>query len=553
VAKAIGDLVNGKETESASNLLNVSTLLNAILYTQGRTGAEGDYRLLDVFASNCTSTRTPARLLKPLVQALTTSGGGRFEVIKSACERGAFNDLRLIDPSIAALGDSFPELADLVSEKILPGYGPGIAPRLKSSLDLKGKRHDARKLQVLHRLDPAGTLDLCKTALEDGSPEVKTAAIGCLGEHEDCIPLLLEQAGSKNKTLRAAALNALAVHDRPDITKLFTDLISGKALDILAQPFRTLKNQLVLNALLVEGKRTFGAAVKGDSEQIPRLWEILDCLDHRKEAEVEDFVLACFVDPAKLSKLKPAKNSAFSGADLTARLASLLCNIGSAKSLEAVLAKRSAVPSVAFPQILQSALRIWPADRMFAEFSPLLGQGKGAGKEQNEMLQGFISALHWDPASSFDPMSYSDLESDERQMLRKVEWDPRWLDAAIKADAQTVVSALARPGHKSAVKYLLSVGEAKKTSEAGSVVQALARCEYPKVTDYFLELVRKKLKGAKHIDYELRFLFEQARHLPVTDLPKLDEFAAGLDEKFVDDFLEALGPLRAVTNAEQAG
>ena len=38
VAKVIGDLVNGKEADSAAHLLGLSTLLNAILYTQGQTG-----------------------------------------------------------------------------------------------------------------------------------------------------------------------------------------------------------------------------------------------------------------------------------------------------------------------------------------------------------------------------------------------------------------------------------------------------------------------------------------------------------------------------------
>src|SRR5262245_48548327 len=112
VARAINDLVNGKDADSAAHLLQLSTLLNAILYTQGQTAGEGDYREMEIFATNCSSTSTPARVLKPLVEALTRSGGGRFEIIKSAFERGAFNDLRLIEPAIQALGDNYPEVAD---------------------------------------------------------------------------------------------------------------------------------------------------------------------------------------------------------------------------------------------------------------------------------------------------------------------------------------------------------------------------------------------------------------------------------------------------------
>ena len=52
VAKAIGDLVNGKEADSAARLLSLSTLINAILYTQGRTGIEGDFRELETFGAS---------------------------------------------------------------------------------------------------------------------------------------------------------------------------------------------------------------------------------------------------------------------------------------------------------------------------------------------------------------------------------------------------------------------------------------------------------------------------------------------------------------------
>lgn len=550
VAKAIGDVVNGKEADSATNLLNLSTLLNAILYTQGQSGADGDYRELEAFATSCSSTRTPARVLKPLVQALTTTGGGRFEIVKSACEQGAFNDLRLIDPTIQALGDIYPELADLVVNKILPAYGPGIVPRLKATLDLKGKRSDARKLCLMHQLDPAGTLELCKTALEDGSPEVKAAAIACLGKHEDCLPLILEQVNAKNKLLRAAALEALAEHDRPEITKLFTELVQGKALDILAGPFRAIRNIQVLRALLDEGGKVFQLLLKGDDEQIPRFLEILDCLKVRKDAETEKFMLTCFDRCEKLPKFKAPKKSPFmvyvTGDDIADRMAWLLYEIGSPSALDAVLSKRDMLPPAAFTQVIYSALRTWAPEKVFQEFAPLLDQDKGSGKQKREVIQHIIRATRGG-FDSFDLDAQPEVAS--LQSLAKVEWDPRWLDAAIKADQQTFVCCLARPGHKAALNYLLKSGESKKPSDAGFTVRALVRCQYPKVTEFFLALVAQRTKGAKHMDYELQLLLRNARHLPTADLPKLDAFAAKLDEKFVDHFLEALAPLRATNQS----
>ncbi|MEW6307358.1 MAG: HEAT repeat domain-containing protein, partial [Verrucomicrobiota bacterium] len=493
VAKAISAVVDGKEADSAANLLTLSTLLNAILYTQGQSTNSGDFRELDMVATQCGSTRTTARVLKPLVQALTTSGGGRFEVIKSACERGAFNDLRLIEPAIKALDDSYPEVADLVAEKVLPGYGPGIVRRLKATFDVKGKKSDGRRLTIMHELDPAGALELCQAALDGGSPEVKAAAIACLGKHEECLPLVMEQVNSKNKTLRAAALEALAEHDRPEIAKIFTEMIQGKSLDLLSAPLQKFRNKQVLLSLVSEGRRVFDLLVKGDEEQIPRYGDMLGCLTNRKEPEVEEFLLSCFGQCDKLAKVKAAKNTYVAGADLVAMLAAMLEHLGSARALDAVLERRDAIPPSAFPHVLSCALRAWPADRVYQEFSPLLEQKRGAGKEKARQIETAI----WSGFSNAD-----DSEPGER----KVAWDIRWLDAAIKADNELIVYSLATPNHKGAIAYLLKALESKK-QQAGYIIQTLARCRHPGLTDVFIDLVQRKTKKAQAFDWEIRQLF----------------------------------------------
>ena len=545
VAKAISELVNGKETESASRLLNLSMLLNAILYTQGQTGATGSIAEMEVFEASCSNTRTSARVLKPLVLALTTSGGGRLETIRSAIQRNAFNDLRLIDPSIKALGDTFPEIADLVAEHILPAYGAGIVPLLKTSLDLKGKKEDGRKLKLMHQLDASGTLELCKTALADGSQEVKASAIECLGKHEDCLALVLEQAGSKNKQLRIAALRALAQYDRAEITKLFAELIKGKSLEILAEPLRVIRSKQVLALLLDEGKRVFELLLKNDPEQIPRFWEVLDCLNDRKDQEVEAFLLSCLTNSDKLTKVKAAKNFVFSGADVLSRIAGLLYSVGTKRTHEAILEKRQALPPDAFSYVLRSALRVWKPQKVYDEFSSLLGQTKGAAKEKNQQLcDALMLTTHFrDPdVDSFDE---EDTDSSEAQLLRKTEIDPRWIDAAIKANELELVCALAGPGHKAAIAYLVKALEAKGQQDIGTIIEALARCGHPKVTDLFLDQVTRLAKKTTPYNYELQYLLRSACHLPKSDLPKLDEFASTLKEKVVDSFLEAIGPLRS--------
>jgi hypothetical protein len=549
VAKAISDVVNGKEADASANLLNLSTLLNAILYTQGRTSTEGELRELEMFPSNSASTRTGARVLKPLVQALTSTGGGRFETVKSAVERGAFNDLRLIDPAMQALGDVYPELADLVAEKILPGYGPGIVPLLKTGLDLKGKKSDARRLQIMHELDPAGTLPLCKTALEDGSPEVKAAAIACLGKHEDCLPLVLEQANAKNKSLRAAALDALTAHDLPAVRKLFIGLVQRASLEEAIGPLRLVKNREIFDALIAEAKTALAKALKNETAGVLRYFEILQCLERRTDTPTEEYLVATMSQAVQIAKIKAA-NCVISGPDILRQLTELLYGIGSPQALNLIIAHQDKIPVDSYRLVLLSALRSWPAEKVFAEFSPLLEQKKGAGKVKYELLERAIYASsHGRGASLLNRYVPDDEEPDEEF---NVTWDSRWLDAAIKADRPEAVCYLARPGHKNVVTYLLKRVEAKSKLRPGLVIDALARCQYPKLTDLYLDLVAKGTKGSKRWDYDLQQLLESARYLPPADLPRLEEFAAKLEQNYQDHFLEAIASLRPTSQPGQS-
>jgi hypothetical protein len=83
VAQAIGKVVDSNEKSSAESLLELSTLVNAILYTQGETGIEGKLVPIETTDLGPQQTQASARLLKPLLEALTTTGSGRHEIIKA--------------------------------------------------------------------------------------------------------------------------------------------------------------------------------------------------------------------------------------------------------------------------------------------------------------------------------------------------------------------------------------------------------------------------------------------------------------------------------------
>ena len=259
VAEAVKRLAESNEQTSAAALLELATLVNSILYTQGETGVEGELTPLATVDLGRPRTQASARVLKPLQEALTTTGSGRLEIIRDGYERGAFHDLRLIAPALAALDDSYAEIADLVAHKILPLYGPAIVPELQANFDPRGRGGHVRRLLLMHRLDPEAARPYVQRSLEEGSPEVRVAAIGCLGESPDDLPFLLEQAKSKAKDVRAAALKALGRCGADEAARVLCEAIHRADLALAVEPLQQSRHPAVTGSLLDEAEKQFDA------------------------------------------------------------------------------------------------------------------------------------------------------------------------------------------------------------------------------------------------------------------------------------------------------
>src|SRR5262245_1734295 len=115
VAEAAKAVVEGPEESAAESLLELTSLVTAILYTQGETGVAGGLQPIEAVDLGGSTSQTSARLLKPLLEALRSTGSGRLELVKEAHERGAFRDLRLVKPALDGLDDPYGEIADFLA------------------------------------------------------------------------------------------------------------------------------------------------------------------------------------------------------------------------------------------------------------------------------------------------------------------------------------------------------------------------------------------------------------------------------------------------------
>lgn len=112
-------------------------LLESVLYTQGTTSVEGTPGPLPVRKFTLQTNQT-YRKLAPVIEALTTTGSGRYEIVLDAYKEGVFQDLRLLPLAVSALNDPYSELAEYAKNHILPSYGPEIAGYLLESFNPAG-------------------------------------------------------------------------------------------------------------------------------------------------------------------------------------------------------------------------------------------------------------------------------------------------------------------------------------------------------------------------------------------------------------------------------
>lgn len=533
VADAVRDLVEGDEISSPGQLLRLSTLLNAILYTQGKSSAEGELRILENPALPQYETFLGSRELKSILEALTKSGSGRMEVIQTALKQERFRDMRLVIPSVDAIGANYSELADFVAKQIIPKYGTPILPLLLAGFNPKGKNRDARTLRIMHQLDPDGTVDLCKAALDNGSPEVKVAAIGCLGSHVESLPLLLEESRSKQKQIRIAAMEALAGFDHEEVSNSFISHIRNHEFDTILSSLASIRSPGIIEALVTEGNMIL-AQLLDNHEGVTLFWEVLNCLDQVNSTQAEDFLIRCIEAAPGLRKLKTGKNATITGEDLVIRVTDRLSTYKSSRATRAILDNQNHLPPLAFISVFSCALRTWSSGKFYDQYGKLIMREKKDGDVLvNIMTRVMRSANRSEECSGDNPC-------DENSIPDRVKWHPGWLKDALESNRTEMVCALAGPKDKRALDYLLSELGSCDAKHEFLIVETLSRCADKRLTKTLLEKIRNSLQSKQSSRSNPFVTMRNIAYLPYQDLPELEAFAQYIPEKHIEQYLAEL-------------
>jgi len=553
VGEAVKRLAESNEKTSAAALLELTTLVNAILYTQGETGIDGELTPLKTIELGRLKTQTSALVLKPLQEALTTAGSGRLEIIRDAYEQGAFHDLRLIAPALAALDDTYAEIGDFVAHKILPLYGQAIVSELQAKFDPKGRAGHVRRLLLMHRLDREGARAYVKQSLDEGSQEVRIAAIGCLGDSPDDLPFLLEQVKARAKEVRTAALKALGRSGADEAAKVLCEAITSADLALAIEPIRLSRNQVVTGFLLEAAEKQFDALIAGKeqdakklSQQNERICLLLECLRERDDKETEKLLLRMFGHAGQLAAIKGEP----SGNDVVERLVSVMV-VSSSNVQSTLVDAHETLPAESLDQAFVAACRSRKPPEVFTLFSPYLLAGVNEKKKNRDpayakreaiialLLQGRRKGYH-------DPR-----ESSVTAIL-----DPQWLDLAVRLGRSDLVQALAVPGHAGANALLTKLfrarlGKAGEDHELIGILDTMIRVDHPEASDATIELIKKYAKAKS--PYSYYWIGHLIPRLPKAEaLPRLEALLPTLPEKMIDQLLDYVTELKQGTPTASA-
>lgn len=554
VAQAVQAVVDSNDKTASTALLELTTLVNAILYTQGQTGVAGDLKPLETTDLGAQSTQAGARLLKPLLEALSSTGSGRMEIVRDAFERGAFGDLRLVQPALGAIDDPYPEIADLIVEKVLPLYGKAILPKLRATLDIKGRGGHLHRLQLLHRLDPQGCRDLIELALNEGSKEMKVAAVECLGTADADLVYLLDQARSKAKDVRAAALRALLSAGRNDVEVVTTlkKAIDGPDLEQIIPRVRECSLAEIKSYVLQQAEQQLAELLKSKDKKlagdgVTRLQQLVSCLSERTDPEAEAFLLHCFESAAALAAIK----SEPSGTDLNEFVAHVLSQ-GTPKMQKRLVSVHKTLSGSTLSSAIFAARATMARADFYTEFSPMLKgvsekltRKNSAEQDRGMALLGVLNSRdHQRPYFNRHWISASRQER-QRRTLPLQSLDARWLDAAVDAGAVALVCALARPGHEAVNRFLSEqLALPKKPHESLEVLRTMVRIKHPDATDAIISALKKQATDT-HFHYLSYWYGPMIADLPRSALPKLEALLPTLPDKMVDQLIE---PVLALKN-----
>ncbi|WP_409294091.1 HEAT repeat domain-containing protein [Peribacillus sp. SCS-26] len=538
VFRKLGELANTlihEEESRAQHLMELSQLLTSILYTMGKTGGEGD------MSEGGIHVEYPSDIsylsLKPLIEALTTKGPGRAEVIRSAFQSGKTRDLRLVLPLINALDDSYQEIADLVADEVLPQYGRDILPLIQDQFVVKGKKGDARRLKVMSRFLGDEGLPLYLECAENGSEQVRNAALEHLYHFDEAEEILLKYAKTKKESTKKAALTALAKQGSAAGIESLEAVLTSKDYDMVLDIALENPSKGLMDVILSYAKQVKAEYKENKNRDIQDVFRyLISVLNHDGNAEQIEFLKDVIQDRTLPDTLvMEASGRLMDGSREALQFVESICRMPG----------RSGITDVSF----LASLDFRTPEEIFDLYS---GDVKKTRKDPagGAILNIMDQLVQFSPEiREFDERSrmkygWYDLEENSRN---DIQWDKRWVDLLISLDEEHLVYRIARhPAGGEHIDYLvkkLAVTPYFSSQRGMGVMMSLIQIGYEQAFDVLLDILRKTDQNMKSVKFHTGRIVRNVglfSLLPGRHADALQEAAAVTEHKELRDRLNEM-------------
>ena len=369
-------LLSAPAEERAGLLLDLLALVDAVAYTQGKTGMAGELEPLPTGGG--TFQQISYGQLSPLLTALTTTGGGRLEIIQSAWEDHPefFTDYRVLPAVVDGLGDSYSEVAEL-NAKILKQSGPAALPLLKEGFDPAGNRAMARRVEVISALEGAGATPWLREVLPQAKKDVRAAVLTALGKDAKNLSLLLELAQTEKGANRDAVLKALAGQEGEPVASFWAREVEkhSQSVKFLEPSNEEWAIQLVASGLRQRLEQFLDGGKRPSYEEGTDLTTWCWSLGHKDSPAMLDFWRWADSRMEEIDQLKDEKGrSFFFGVKLTDRLLDILRHTGPGPLRDYCIGLFDSHPAMTrYLQIsFLAAVLSLPAAEVFEKYGPCI-------------------------------------------------------------------------------------------------------------------------------------------------------------------------------------
>ena len=231
-------LIAPEQTDKVDALLQVITLLDAVLCTQGMVGISGQIEEISENHFGTAVTNAPYSVVKTLLDALTSSGSGHYSYVLDTHELHPelFEDYRIKAAMVQALGAGYVELADRVADW-LKEEGEEILPLLEKDFNPKGKKEMIRRVHVIEAVAGAKANDFYIKQLDGAEKEVRQALIYALRHNSDNLELLTELTKTEKGNAKKMACFALVHMNDERSGGFFKKMCEKKEQDVMEYVF----------------------------------------------------------------------------------------------------------------------------------------------------------------------------------------------------------------------------------------------------------------------------------------------------------------------------